>query len=99
MEGLEAKLFAPISLDAQICLKLASTMSFLNLAQLPAGKTGEIVEVTGHPTGVARLQELGFQAGRTIEMVCPGDTCIVKLDRCKMCIRTCGACVVVRPLN
>lgn len=73
-------------------------MSFLNLKHLPAGKTAEIVEVSGSPTGVARLQELGFHAGRTIEMVCPGDTCIVKLDRCKMCVRTSGACVMVRPL-
>jgi Fe2+ transport system protein FeoA len=73
-------------------------MSFLNLTQLPAGKVGEIVEVSGAPTGVARLRELGFQAGRTVEMVRPGDTCIVKLDRCKMCVRTCGACVLVRPL-
>lgn len=73
-------------------------MSFLNLSQLPAGRTGEIVEVSGPPSGVARLQELGFQTGRTIEMIRPGDTCIVKLDRCKMCVRTCGACVMVRPL-
>ncbi|MBL8855646.1 MAG: ferrous iron transport protein A [Planctomycetaceae bacterium] len=73
-------------------------MSFLNLSQLPIGKSGEIVEVSGAPAGVARLQELGFQTGRTIEMVRPGETCIVKLDRCKMCVRTCGACVLVRPL-
>jgi len=73
-------------------------MSFLNLSQLPAGKIGEIVEVSGPAAGVARLQELGFQAGRTVEMVRPGETCIVKLDRCKMCVRTCGACVMVRQL-
>jgi ferrous iron transport protein A len=74
------------------------TMTVLNLTQLPAGKSGEIVEVTGSPAGVARLQELGFQSGRMIEMISPGATCIVRLDHCKLCVRPCGACVVVKAL-
>jgi len=72
--------------------------SYMDLSQLPAGRRGEIVEISGSPSGVARLQELGFQSGRTIQMIRPGATCIVKLDQCKMCVRPCGACIRVRSL-
>jgi Fe2+ transport system protein FeoA len=73
-------------------------MEVVDLSRLPAGKSGEIVEVTGNPSGVARLRELGFQSGRTIEMIRPGATCIVRLDQCKLCLRPCGACIVVKTL-
>jgi ferrous iron transport protein A len=75
-----------------------SVASFVDLCKLPAGSRAEIVKVDGTPNGVARLRELGFQSGRRIEMVRPGATCIVKLDQCKMCVRPCGACVLVRQL-
>ncbi len=72
--------------------------SLIDLSQLPAGRCAEIVEISGSPSGVARLQELGFQSGRTVQMIRPGATCIVKLDQCKMCFRPCGACIRVRSL-
>lgn len=79
--------------------RMGVAMSFLNLAQLPAGAAAEIVEISGTGPSVARLRELGFQAGRTVQMVRPGSPCIVKLDQCKLCLRPCGACVVVKTLG
>lgn len=71
----------------------------VDLAQLPAGSRGEILSVDGKPCGVSRLNEMGFQCGRTVEMIRRGSTFIVRLDKCKMCLRPCDTCIKVRPLN
>lgn len=75
------------------------TMSQVELSQLPVGCRGEILSVDGQPGCVSRLNEMGFQSGRTVEMVRRGSTFIVRLDHCKMCLRPCDTCITVRPLQ
>lgn len=73
--------------------------SEVELSQLPVGCRGEILSVDGQASGVSRLNEMGFQCGRTVEMVRRGSTFIVRLDKCKMCLRPCDTCITVRPLE
>jgi len=74
-------------------------MSDLELSQLSVGQRGQITSVAGTAGGVSRMNEMGFQSGRTVEMVQRGSTFIVRLDQCKMCLRPCDICIRVRPIE
>ena len=58
------------------------------LRDLAAGQAAHIRRVVGHPDHVHRLEELGLRGGTKIEMFRPGNPCIVRVARSKVCLRT-----------
>lgn len=54
---------------------------------LGPGQMADIDQVLGDPESVHRLLEMGMRVGDQIEMVQPGDPCIVRLGGHKLCIR------------
>lgn len=65
------------------------------LPMLPPGQLAQIDQVMGLAEDVHRLQELGMQVGRSVEMVQAGSPCIIKLNGTKLCFRDCDALSVL----
>lgn len=59
----------------------------LPLALLNAGQLARIEQVLGPPDDVHRLNEMGLHAGAELEMVSPGNPCIIRLVGHKLCFR------------
>ncbi len=69
-------------------VKSAHAGGVVPLKDLPAGQSAHIRRVVGHPDHVHRLEELGLRGGTKIEMFRPGNPCIVRVARSKVCLRT-----------
>jgi ferrous iron transport protein A len=54
---------------------------------LRAGEHAEVVDVSGEPQLVCRMAELGLRAGTRIQMVQAGQTCMLQVGGCRLCIR------------
>lgn len=68
------------------------------LSLLAAGQTGVIDTVLGGSDEIHRLREIGLQDGATVEMVRPGNPCLVRLGGQRFGIRSEAlASVLVRP--
>ena len=68
------------------------------LRSLVPGQTAQVRQIVGDPHHVHRLQELGWQAGTTVEMVQAGSPCIIRMSGHKLCFRhNEGLNVLVRP--
>lgn len=57
------------------------------LTLLRAGQSARISQVFGASDLVHRLHEMGLRAGVQIEMIRPGNPCLVRLDGCKLGFR------------
>ncbi len=69
----------------------------LPLSLLRAGQVGRVVEVLGRVDLVQRLREMGLYDGAQVQMVRPGNPCIVRLLGHRLGFRTDDlACVMVR---
>ncbi len=66
---------------------------------LRAGQSGQIDSVQGGAEEVHRLEEMGLRAGRLIQMLQPGEPCIVRLDGARFCFRPCDALSVLVSLG
>lgn len=68
------------------------------LKTLRAGQSGRVARLLGSDDLVHRLRELGLRVGARIQMVQPGNPCIIRLDGQKLGFRADGAAgVLVRP--
>jgi len=68
------------------------------LRSLRAGQSGRVARLTGNDELVHRLRELGLRVGARIQMIQPGNPCIIRLDGQKFGFRADGAArVLVRP--
>jgi len=68
------------------------------LGLLSAGQTATVETVLGGIDDVHRLQEIGLRDGATVQMLQPGNPCLVRLGGQKLGIRTDAmATVLVRP--
>jgi len=54
-------------------------IDLIPLQLLRAGDSGEVVEITGKPESVHRLEEMGLRSGVAVEVVQGGSPCIVKV--------------------
>lgn len=54
---------------------------------LAIGQKALVAEFVGQPDLVHRLEELGLRRGLEVEMVRPGNPCIVRLGTQKLCFR------------
>jgi Fe2+ transport system protein FeoA len=65
---------------------------------LAPGQVAWIDQVQGTVEQVRRIEELGMQRGARIEMVRPGDVCIVAHDGRRLCFRGAESIrILVRP--
>ena len=68
------------------------------LGLLSAGQTATVETVLGGIDDVHRLQEIGLRGGATVQMLQPGNPCLVRLGGQKLGLRTDAmATVLVRP--
>ena len=67
---------------------------------LRAGDWAEVEVVSGLPSVVGRLAELGIRQGCRLQVVQPGSPCLLDVGGCKLCLRS-GECsqILVRPVN
>ncbi len=64
------------------CLPVA-----LPLHQLAAGQVGRISQLVGTVEYVRRMHELGLRDGCEVQMVQPGNPCIVHVHGTRLCFR------------
>jgi ferrous iron transport protein A len=70
------------------------------LTSLAAGQIAEIERISGDPSQVHRLHELGMHQGTKLQMIRPGSPCVVRLAGHKLCFRqNNGLEVRVRPFE
>ena len=59
----------------------------LPLDMLQAGDWAEVTEVSGDPSWVGRLAELGLREGCRLQVLQPGSPCLLQVAHCKLCLR------------
>ena len=71
----------------------------LPLDMVAAGQWAEIAEVTGDPSWVGRLGELGLRQGCRLQVLQPGSPCLLQVSDCRLCLRgsDCSQ-ILVRPV-
>ena len=62
-------------------------MELMPLHFLAAGQKARIGQVLGGPEEVHRLEEMGVRQGAAIEVLQPGNTCIIRLEGQRLCFR------------
>lgn len=69
------------------------------LEMLRAGEWAEVADVTGDPSWVGRLAELGLRRGSRFCVLQPGSPCLLQVAGCKLCLRA-GECshILVQPV-
>jgi Fe2+ transport system protein FeoA len=73
--------------------------TLLPLDMLRSGEWADVAEVTGEPTLVGRLAEMGVRAGCRLQMLQSGCPCMFQVGGCRLSLR--GECcmqILVRPL-
>ena len=71
----------------------------LPLEMLNAGEWAEVHEVTGEPSWVCRMAELGLRAGCRLQMLQAGKPCLFDVGGCRLCLRgECAMQILVRPV-
>jgi Fe2+ transport system protein FeoA len=78
---------------------MAEFAMLMPLDMLQAGDWAEVEEISGQPGWVGRLAELGIRRGCRLQVVQPGNTCLLNISGCKLCLRS-GDCsqILVRPI-
>lgn len=73
--------------------------SLLPLDLLETGDWADIAEVSGEPTMVGRMAEMGIRIGCRLQVVQPGSPCLLDLGGCRLCLRgECTTQILVRPV-
>jgi Fe2+ transport system protein FeoA len=54
---------------------------------LDAGQKAEVHQLMGDPGHVRRLEEMGLRQGAPVEVLQPGNPCIIRLSGLRLCIR------------
>lgn len=70
------------------------------LEYLDRGEVAEIVDVSGSPSWVSRMAEIGLRAGAQLRMLQPGCPCLFQLGASRLSLRLEEAAqVLVQPLT
>ena len=70
------------------------------LELLGAGEWADVAEVTGEPSWVCRMAELGVRTGCRLCMVRPGSPCLLQVGGCRLSLRGDGDMqILVRPVT
>jgi Fe2+ transport system protein FeoA len=73
--------------------------TLLPLDLLRSGDWADVAEITGEPSLVGRLAEMGVRAGCRLQMLQSGCPCMFQVGGCRLSLR--GECcmqIMVRPL-
>jgi Fe2+ transport system protein FeoA len=74
--------------------------ALIPLDMLCCGESGDVAEVTGEPTWVSRMAELGVRVGSRVKIVQPGSPCIFQVGQARLSVRGHWALqVLVRPVS
>lgn len=66
---------------------------------LQTGEWADVAEVSGDPSWVGRLAELGIRQGCRLQVLQPGSPCLLQVANCKLCVRgNDSAQILVRPV-
>jgi ferrous iron transport protein A len=71
----------------------------LPLDLLNPGEWADVAEVTGEPSWVCRMAELGVRIGCRLCMLRTGSPCLLQVGGSRLCLRGhCGLQILVRPV-
>jgi ferrous iron transport protein A len=66
---------------------------------LGGGEWADVAEVSGEPTWVGRMAELGVRIGCRLQVLQPGSPCLLQVGGCRLCLRgDCAMQILVRPV-
>lgn len=70
------------------------------LEMLRRGEWADVAEVSGDPSWVGRMAELGIRSGSRVQMIQDGIPCMLNVNGCKLCLRG-DACsrIYVHPIH
>jgi Fe2+ transport system protein FeoA len=69
----------------------------VQLEELRPGQIAEISQLIGESSAVTRMYEIGLRVGASLEMLQRGRASVVKVNGSKLCLRSNGVQVLVRP--
>lgn len=73
--------------------------TLLPLELLRPGEWADVAEVTGEPTWVSRLAELGLRTGSRLRLLQPGWPCLLQIGGSRLSLRgEHGTQILVRPV-
>jgi Fe2+ transport system protein FeoA len=73
--------------------------TLLPLELLRPGEWADVAEVTGEPTWVSRLAELGLRTGSRLRLLQAGRPCLLQVGGCRLSFRgELGTQILVRPV-
>jgi Fe2+ transport system protein FeoA len=73
--------------------------SLLPLELLQPGEWAEVADVSGEPTWIGRLAELGVCVGCRLRLLRGGCTCLLQVGECRLSLRGAESLhILVRPL-
>ena len=76
-----------------------STDTLLPLELLRTGEWADVADVTGEPSWVCRMAELGVRAGSRLRMLQAGCPCLLQIGGCRLSLRgECAMQILVRPV-
>jgi Fe2+ transport system protein FeoA len=76
-----------------------SSETLLPLELLGPGEWADVADVSGEPTWVGRLAELGIRIGCRLRMLQGGCPCLLQVGGCKLSLRgACSSQILVRPV-
>ncbi len=65
---------------------------------LQTGESADVADLTGEPTWVSRLAELGLRVGTRLRMLQQGSPCLVLVDGSRLSLRGDNVQILVRPV-
>jgi Fe2+ transport system protein FeoA len=69
------------------------------MEMLGSGEWGDVAEISGEPTWVGRLAELGIRAGIRLQVLQPGSPCLFQVGGARLSLRADLAMqILVRPV-
>ena len=73
--------------------------TLLPLELLNTGEWADVAEVSGDPSWVCRMAELGVRTGCRLCMLRPGSPCLLQVGGCRLSLRgECAMQILVRPV-
>lgn len=74
--------------------------ALLPLEMLRTGEWADVAEVTGEPTWIGRMAELGIRTGSRLQVLQPGSPCLLRVGGSRLSLRPDLATqILVRPLG
>ena len=71
----------------------------LPLDLLRTGEWADVAEVSGEPSWVCRMAELGIRTGSRLQVVQNGTPCMLNVGGCRLCVRgDARSQILVRPI-